>query len=254
MRSAANAASRGTRAKVRVVGDIVVSPSCSAFISPRPLKRCSLMPLWATDSTASRSASNDGACSPASPRRTSNGGVPASSSSCACTRASWRYSCESKSVRLMRCVRAKPVFASTALTRISSGSSSTSSARCVSPSTVARASSSIAASALIACSSSIEDSSRNWTISWPCAARSDDAQPSYCFSNREKRCQRVSVSLNWVPWGSELPHVWEQDLLEFGVLLDVALARALLELVEGRLGDVHVARLDQLLHLAEQQG
>ena len=50
-----------------------------------------------------------------------------------------------------------------------------------------------------------------------------------------------------------LPLVREQDLLEFGVLLDVALTRALLELVERRLGDVDVAGLDQLLHLAEEQ-
>ena len=42
-------------------------------------------------------------------------------------------------------------------------------------------------------------------------------------------------------------------LLELGLLLDVALLVALRELVERRLGDVDVAGLDQLLHLAEQQ-
>src|SRR3954471_4690488 len=47
--------------------------------------------------------------------------------------------------------------------------------------------------------------------------------------------------------------VGEQDLLELRLLLDVALVAALLELVERRLGDVDVARLDQILHLAEEQ-
>src|SRR4051812_3653947 len=47
--------------------------------------------------------------------------------------------------------------------------------------------------------------------------------------------------------------VGEKDLLELGLLLDVALVAALLELVERRLGDVDVAGLDQVLHLAEQQ-
>ena len=47
--------------------------------------------------------------------------------------------------------------------------------------------------------------------------------------------------------------VGEQDLLELGLLLDVALVAPLLELVERRLGDVDVAGLDQLLHLAEEQ-
>src|SRR4051812_1412832 len=47
--------------------------------------------------------------------------------------------------------------------------------------------------------------------------------------------------------------VGEQDLLELGLLLDVALVAALLELVERRLGDVDVAGLDQVLHLAEEQ-
>src|SRR5262249_7190399 len=79
MRSAAAASSSVTWASVRVEGDIVVSPSWSAFISPSPLKRCSLAPFWATLSTALRSASNEGAASTLSPRRTSKGGVPASS-------------------------------------------------------------------------------------------------------------------------------------------------------------------------------
>src|SRR5215218_1477045 len=48
--------------------------------------------------------------------------------------------------------------------------------------------------------------------------------------------------------------VREKDLLELGLLLDVSLVAALLELVQRRLGDVDVARLDQILHLAEQQG
>ena len=60
-----------------------------------------------------------------------------------------------------------------------------------------------------------------------------------------------------MPWlvedGDPLPLVGEQDVLELRVLLDVALLAALLELVERRLGDVDVAGLDQLLHLAVQQ-
>src|ERR1700685_83063 len=51
-----------------------------------------------------------------------------------------------------------------------------------------------------------------------------------------------------------LPLVGEQDLFEFGVLLDVALTRALLELVQRWLGDVDVAGLDQLFHLTEEKG
>src|SRR4051794_14327470 len=47
--------------------------------------------------------------------------------------------------------------------------------------------------------------------------------------------------------------VGEQDLLELRLLLDVALVAPLLELVERRLGDVDVAGLDQVLHLAEEQ-
>jgi len=41
-------------------------------------------------------------------------------------------------------------------------------------------------------------------MSWPWAARSDEDQPSYCLSSLEKRCQRASVSLNWVPWRSKM--------------------------------------------------
>ena len=41
------------------------------------------------------------------------------------------------------------------------------------------------ASTVATCSSSSADSSRNVTTSWPCSARSDDAQPSYCLSSRE---------------------------------------------------------------------
>src|SRR4051794_17479892 len=47
--------------------------------------------------------------------------------------------------------------------------------------------------------------------------------------------------------------VAEQHLLELGLVLEVAVVLALRELVERRLGDVDVAGLDQLVHLAEQQ-
>ena len=76
-------------------------------------------------------------------------------------------------------------------------------------------------------------------MSCPYSARSVDDQPSYCFSSREKRCQRASVSLNCVAVAVEdddlLELVGEQELLELGVLLDVALAGALLELYSGGL-------------------
>ena len=39
MRSASAASSMSARSRVRVAGFMVVSQSCSAFISPRPLKR-----------------------------------------------------------------------------------------------------------------------------------------------------------------------------------------------------------------------
>jgi hypothetical protein len=58
--------------------------------------------------------------------------------------------------------------------------------------------SSIAAAAVEICSSSTPDSSRNVTTSLVYSARSVEAQPSYCLSSREKRCQRGSVSRNCV--------------------------------------------------------
>ncbi len=42
----------------------------------------------------------------------------------------------------------------------------------------------------------------------------------------------------------------QQDVLELRLLVDVLLLVALLEAVQRRLGDVHVARLDQRLHVA----
>ena len=51
-------------------------------------------------------------------------------------------------------------------------------------------------------SSRMPDSSRKPTVSCPYSARSVDDQPWYCFSSREKRCQRASVSLNCVAWRS----------------------------------------------------
>ena len=47
--------------------------------------------------------------------------------------------------------------------------------------------------------------------------------------------------------------VAEQDVLELGLALDVAVLLALGQPVQRRLGDVHVAGLDQGLHLAEEQ-
>ena len=65
------------------------------------------------------------------------------------------------------------------------------------------------------------------------------------------------MSLNCVPsrsTTSNFSHLSaQQQLLELGLLLDVALLAALLDLVERRLGDVDVAGVDQLVHLAEQQ-
>ena len=48
--------------------------------------------------------------------------------------------------------------------------------------------------------------------------------------------------------------VGEQELLELALALDVDLARAVLHLVERRLGDVDEAPLDQLLHLPVEEG
>ena len=48
--------------------------------------------------------------------------------------------------------------------------------------------------------------------------------------------------------------VAQQDLLELGLLLDVHVLLARLDLVERRLGDVHVAGVDQLGHLAVEEG
>ena len=121
-RSAAAASSIVTCASVRVVGFIVVVASCSAFISPRPLKRCSLTPLPATVSTARRSSSNVAASSDSSPSATVNGGTPASLTSSTWTRASWRYSLASNIERRRRCVRARFERRSVALIRITPSS------------------------------------------------------------------------------------------------------------------------------------
>ena len=56
------------------------------------------------------------------------------------------------------------------------------------------------------------------TTPWPWAARSAEAQPSYCLSSRVNRFQRASVSLNGLLWLSEISSllelVAEQDVLE----------------------------------------
>jgi hypothetical protein len=46
----------------------------------------------------------------------------------------------------------------------------------------------------------------------------------------------------------------DEVVLERALVLQVALALAALHLVERRLGDVEVAALDQLRHLAEEEG
>ena len=79
--STALASSIVTSCSVRFSGSIVVSKSWSAFISPRPLNRCSGTPSRATSSTFVRSSSNDSARASRLPSTTSNGGVPASDSS-----------------------------------------------------------------------------------------------------------------------------------------------------------------------------
>jgi hypothetical protein len=45
----------------------------------------------------------------------------------------------------------------------------------------------------------------------------------------------------------------QQELMVFLIVLEVALGLAMLDLVERRLGDVHVAALDQFRHLAVEQ-
>ena len=68
-------------------------------------------------------------------------------------------------------------------------------------------------------------------------------QPGVALPARLGELERLAVVVGDV---EPLELVAEQDLLELGVLLDVALALALGELVQRRLGDVDVARLDQL--------
>ena len=95
-------------------------------------------------------------------------------------------------------------------------------------------------------------------MSWPNSARSDEAQPSYCLSSRPNFCQRACVSLNsWPP--RPLTSIFSSlsrrsVLLELGLLLDVDVLLAVLHPVERRLGDVDVAVLDQVRHLAEEEG
>ncbi len=64
---------------------------------------------------------------------------------------------------------------------------------------------------------------------------------------RERRRLLVDVQLSLVERGIE------QVVVEFGVVLDVDLLLAALDLVERRLRDVDVAALDQLGHLAVEE-
>ena len=102
----------------------------------------------------------------------------------------------------------------------------------------------------------LEEADRRRGPTRPAAAT---AQPSYCLSRRPNFCQRACVRLERrFPSRSRDLHLLElvaqQDLLELGLLLDVDVLLAGLDLVERRLRDVHVAGVDQLGHLAEQEG
>ncbi len=79
--SAAAASSTSTRISVRWAGSIVVSASSSASISPRPLKRLTCRPSFASSSAASRSCPNVSACRVFLPNAMSNGGWPTTSTS-----------------------------------------------------------------------------------------------------------------------------------------------------------------------------
>ena len=87
--------------------------------------------------------------------------------------------------------------------------------------------------------SRICDSSRNWTTSWPCSARSALDQPSYCLSSRRVALPahvRELEGLALVVGDLEaLELVVEQDLLQLGLLLDVALRLPCVTLYSGGL-------------------
>ena len=91
----------------------------------------------------------------------------------------------------------------------------------------------------------------------PKSERSREDQPSNSISAREKRPQRASVSF-WVVAAAVddvevLDPLAHEQLLELRFLLDVLLLVADLDAVERRHGDVDVAALDQLLHLAVEE-
>src|ERR671933_632739 len=215
--SASAASSIETCCSVRVSGSIVVSRNCSAFISPRPLNRLRPTPgcLRTTSSTAWRSASNDSASSVLSPSVTVNGGTPADSTSAACTRRKLRYSGASKSSRRIRFVRALDL--------------------------------------LVEQRGLLEERDHLVAVLGAQGARPALvllAQARVLLPPRLGELERLVVAVEDL---DAVELVREEHILELGLLLDVALAAALLELVERRLGDVDVARLDQVLHLAEQQ-
>src|SRR5581483_7981073 len=77
--SAAAASSTSTCSSMRRAGSIVVSHSCSGFISPRPLKREICIPSLARSSERSRSAPNVSAVADFLPYEIAKGGRPTTS-------------------------------------------------------------------------------------------------------------------------------------------------------------------------------
>src|SRR5581483_8527078 len=75
-RPLAAASSIETRCRVRVSGSIVVSRSCSAFISPRPLKRESVTPWRASSRISRRRPEKLSASASFSPSLMVKGGLP----------------------------------------------------------------------------------------------------------------------------------------------------------------------------------
>ena len=185
--STALASSIVTSCSVRCSGSIVVSKSWSAFISPRPLKRCSGTPSRATSSTRVRSSSNE------APARRAH---RARRRRAACRRAPRAPCGPSRSPRTRASSNmARGAAGSVARSRSASRSTRATSSCSPSDHQLGRRTArprdprpSGSAITLLRVGRRLRrgsaDSSRKVIVSWPYSARSAAAQPSYCLSSR----------------------------------------------------------------------
>ena len=239
-------------------GSIVVSQSSSAFISPRPLKRLTCMPSFASSSAWSRSSSNVSARSRFLPSVIVNGGGPAISRACAYA---LRRPCVDGRARAAR--PARPTCDAALVSRSMTLHLERRRRSRRRPRARSR-SASIVASARRDVLRGVDGPTRRAGArrrSWRPGRRSPSAGAPTSPRTRAARArsvpQRASVSLIALPVRSVTLHLRhalaDEQLLELRLLLDVALLVAELDAVERRDGDVDVAALDELLHVPVEE-